>query len=118
MFKKLSLIICILLVGGMNYAGNLIHNDDITILASNTVGNDKSSSISASINGNTLTVVFTENLGNVDVEITNAFGAIMSFASLETPTGYQFFITIPGQYTITFTLPNGDEYYGNFVVTN
>lgn len=83
---------------------------------SNT-GSDKSGSISASINGHTLTVVFTENLGNVVVNITNSSGALMNFASLETPTGYQFFISVPGRYTITFTLSNGDEYYGEFEVT-
>ena len=88
----------------------------VVIEKTGNVGFDKSNSISAYISGNTLTVAFTENLGLVDIEITNDTGMIMNFASLETPTGYQFFINIPGRYTVTFTLPNGDGYYGEFEV--
>ena len=76
----------------------------------------KGSSIQASIDGNTLTIVFTENLGQVAIEITTASGTHMDFMSLPTPNGFQFFIMTPGDYIVTFTLPNGDEYYGEFTV--
>lgn len=103
---------------GLSYASNQITGDELPILAT-TGGEEKTNaaaSIMAYISGNTLTVAFTENLGLVDIEITNDTGMIMNFASLETPTGYQFFINIPGRYTVTFTLPNGDGYYGEFEV--
>ncbi len=81
-------------------------------------GSERSSSIQASIDGNTLTIVFTENLGQVAIEITTATGTHMDFMSLPTPNGFQFFIMTPGDYIVTFTLSNGDEYYGEFTVTN
>ena len=91
-------------------------NAIVVIRKSDQNGQDRSGAISAYINNHVLNIAFTENLGNVFVEITNSCGAIMNFASLETPTGYQFFINIPGRYTVTFTLPNGDGYYGEFEV--
>lgn len=81
-------------------------------------GVPKGSSIQASIDGNTLTIVFTENLGQVAIEITTASGTHMDFMSLPTPNGFQFFIMTPGDYIVNFTLPNGDEYYGEFTVTD
>jgi len=78
----------------------------------------RGSSIQASINGHSLMVTFTENLGQVAVEITTAAGASVDCASTITPNGLQFSIPNAGDYIITFTLPNGDEYYGEFTVTD
>ena len=63
-------------------------------------------------------VTFTENLGQVAVEITTAAGASVDCASTITPNGLQFSIPNAGDYIITFTLPNGDEYYGEFTVSD
>ena len=90
----------------------------ITIKAGDVHSDPKSSSILASVDGHTLTVIFTENLGQVAIEITTATGTHMDFMSLPTPNGYQFFIMTPGDYIVNFTLPNGDEYYGEFSVTD
>ena len=117
MNKRLILLMCLLGTVVLSLGNCYYSKDGLTIMASHENNTDKSSSISASIDGRTLTIVFTENLGNVAIEITNASGAVMSFASLETPTGYQFFITNAGHYIVNFTLPNGDEYYGEFEVT-
>ena len=78
----------------------------------------KGSTIQASINGHTLTVVFTENLGEVAIEITTATGALVENFWTVTPNGLQTYLSLCGDYVITFTLPNGDEYYGEFTVTD
>ena len=74
--------------------------------------------IQASIYGHTLTVVFTENLGQVAVEISTDTGLAIDCASTVTPNGLQFYIPNVGNYVVTFTLSNGDEYYGEFTVTD
>ena len=78
----------------------------------------KNSSINASIYGHTLTVVFTENLGEVAVDITSVTGGYVQADSCLTPNGLMFYIPNAGDYIVTFTLPNGDEYYGEFSVTD
>ena len=78
----------------------------------------KGSSIQASISGHTLMVSFTENLGQVAVEITTATGMPVDSSATLTPNGIQFHIPLAGDYIVTFTLPNGDEYYGEFTVTD
>ncbi len=84
---------------------------------SNT-GNDRSSSILASIDGHTLTIVFTENLGQVSIEVSYASGNEVETTSIYTPSGVIIYIPYSGSYIVTFTLPNGDEYYGEFEVTD
>ncbi len=81
-------------------------------------GSEKGNSILASIDGHYLTVVFTENLGQVSVEITTASGSPVDFLSMTTPNGYQYYIANTGDYIVTFTFLDGDEYYGEFTVTD
>ena len=81
-------------------------------------GSEKSSSIQASIDGHTLTVVFTENLGQVAIDVTTATGTIVQTYWMNTPDGLQSYMANTGDYIITFTLTNGDEYYGEFTVTD
>ena len=81
-------------------------------------GTNKSESILASIDGHVLSVVFTENLGEVAIDITTATGVSVDYNSLTTPNGVNFYIPNTGSYVVTFTLPNGDEYYGEFEVTD
>ena len=79
---------------------------------------DRSESILASIDGHVLSVVFTENLGQVAIDISTAAGTSVDFSSLNTPNGVNFYIPLTGSYVVTFTLPNGDVYYGEFEVTD
>ena len=81
-------------------------------------GAPKGSSIQASINGHTLLVVFTENLGQVAIDVTTATGTIVQTYWMNTPDGLQSYMANTGDYIITFTLSNGDEYYGEFTVTD
>ena len=90
----------------------------IQVKEANVQHTPKGSSIQASISGHYLIVVFTENLGEVSVEITTDTGGYVQTDSCLTPNGVQFYIPLAGDYIVTFTLPNGDEYYGEFTVTD
>ena len=81
-------------------------------------GQDKSGSIIVYINGHSLSVAFTENLGNVSIEIKDEGGATLDITGMGTPSGYVFYIPLAGRYTVFFKLSNGDEYYGDFEVTD
>ena len=78
----------------------------------------KTSSIQAFIDGHILSVVFLENLGNVSIELSTQAGASVDAACIHTPNGVNFYIPNTGSYVVTFTLENGDEYYGEFEVTD
>ena len=75
----------------------------------NVQGLPKGSTIHAAINGHLLMVTFTENLGQVAVEVTTATGSPVDATLTITPNGVQFYIPRAGDYIVTFTLPNGDE---------
>ena len=90
----------------------------ITIQEAKVQSTPKGSTIQAFINGHTLTVVFTENLGEVAVDITSVTGGYVQADSCLTPNGLMFYIPDAGDYIVTFTLPNGDEYYGEFTIEN
>ena len=45
-------------------------------------------------------------------------GGYVQTDSCLTPNGLQFYIPNTGDYIVNFTLPNGDEYYGEFTVTD
>ena len=90
----------------------------ITVKERAVQGAPKSATINASINGHTLMVSFSQNIGQVAVEITTATGATVDCLTTMTPTGFQCYIPDAGDYIVTFTLSNGDEYYGEFEVLN
>lgn len=81
-------------------------------------GSDKSGSINPTLSGHVLTVVFNENMGQVSVEVSTAAGASVQCLSVLTPNGLQVYIPNAGNYVVTFTLSNGDVYYGEFTVTD
>ena len=81
-------------------------------------GSDRSSSILPALDGHVLTVVFNENLGQVSVEVATSAGVSVQCLSVLTPNGLQVYIPNAGTYVVTFTLPNGDVYAGEFTVTD
>ena len=91
---------------------------NILIKEGNIQGAPKGNAIHASINGHMLVVVFSENLGQVAVEVTTASGGTVQTFNTPTPNGMQLYIPFTGNYIVTFTLPNGDMYYGEFTVTD
>ena len=119
--KLFVLLACLMLPAAWCNANDTFSEDGyshITINEGIIQGVPKGSSIQASISGHYLTVVFTENLGQVIVKITTVLGSTVDYVSMTTPNGYQYYIAPPGDYIVTFTLPNGDVYYGEFTVTD
>ena len=124
---KLVLMLCLILSGALCYASGVAGQENekgkdgtpiVIIENSSHGGTEKGNSIIATLNGNVLTVAFTENLGEVSVEITTSTGGYVQANSCLTPNGLMFYIPLAGDYIVTFTLPNGDEYYGEFTVTD
>ena len=120
---SLVLMLCLVLSGALCYAHGVVRTEKgkgegaiLTKQKAHHGSPDKSGSIIPSINGNVLTVVFSENLGQVSVEVTTTAGATVECSSVLTPNGLQIYIPNAGDYIVTFTLSNGDEYYGEFTV--
>ena len=120
-------MLCLILSGALCYASGVTRmenekgKDEIPIEVIERAthgGSEKGSSIQATIDGHTLTVVFTENLGQVAIDVTTATGTIVQIYWMNTPDGLQSYMANTGDYIITFTLTNGDEYYGEFTVTD
>lgn len=103
---------------GANGAYLIDGNSNIIVQQGHSHGMPKTSSIVATINGHYLTVVFTENLGQVTVEVSKVSGGETQIESTPTPNGVNFYIFETGSYIVTFYLSNGDEYYGEFEVTD
>ena len=114
--KKVFFIICLIVpfISGFKSTETFCVDGDPIIIKKSVVtgSSDKDDpGITATINGHALTVNFSQNIGSVLVEISDG----QSFMVV-TPDTAQAYITNSGSYTVTFTLPGGDEYYGNFVV--
>jgi hypothetical protein len=90
----------------------------ILVKESMVQGTPKGSSIIATIDGHTLSVVFLENLGQVNVTVMTVGGCETQSESTPTPNGVDFYIPFTGNYLVYFTLPNGDTYYGEFEVSD
>ena len=124
-FKKTVLMLCLILSGAFCYAHSEVgmnQKEDgtsiIVIKNASASGSEKGGAISPILNGHVLTVVFSENLGQVYVEVATAAGASVHCLSVLTPNGLQVYIPNAGNYIVTFTLSNGDEYYGEFTITD
>ena len=124
---KLVLMLCLTLSGTLCFASGLAGTENekgddgipIELIKNSSHGSpEKGNSILASLNSHMLMVVFTENLGEVVVEISTATGGYVQTDSSLTPNGLQFYIPLAGDYIVNFTLPNGDEYYGEFTITD
>ena len=117
--KQAVLIIYMLATSSVvSYASNILYLDNVKIV-SFTNGDEKtdiSNYISADISGHKLTVAFSQNLGEVSIDISTASGATIFCLSVQTPTGYQLMIPSEGSYVVTFTLQDGSVYYGEFDV--
>ena len=92
--------------------------DPIAVKEANVQGTPKASTIQATINGHLLSIVFLEDLGQVSVEVSYAAGGEVEATAVYTPNGVNFYIPNTGSYIVTFTLSNGDVYYGEFEVTD
>ncbi len=123
--KQMILMLCLILSGAFCYAnstvgkGNEKDEHPVSIELKESTGAsslDKSNAISPFINGHVLTVVFSESLGQVTVEVATISGASVQCLSVFTPNGLQVYIPNTGNHIVTFTLSNGDVYAGEFTV--
>ena len=117
------LMLCLILSGALCYANGEIKLEKkgdgtpIEIIEKACHGGEeKGSFILPSVNDHVLTVVFSKNLGQVSVEVATSAGATVEYTSVLTPNGLQVYIPNEGNYIVTFTFSNGDEYYGEFTV--
>ncbi len=125
--KEMILMLCLILSGALCYANDTFGKGIETnggpvpiAVTQNTNGSslDRSNAISPFINGHVLVVVFNENLGQVSIEVATTSGAPVESLSVYTPNGVQIYIPNAGNYIVTFTFSDGDEYYGEFTVTD
>ena len=123
-YKKTKLFILLLAMflpaswGGVYCTNTIDNHEHIQIKESQVQGAPKDMYIQATIDGHYLTVVFTENLGQVAIEVESSIYGELETQSTPTPNGVIIYIPNTGSYTVTFTLPNGDVYYGEFEVTD
>ena len=123
---KLVLMLGFILSGALCHAHGVVRtekqkDEGITIEVKEKAfygSSDKSNAIIPTLNGHVLIVVFTENLGQVAVEVSTASSVSVDYTSTPTPNGVQVYIPYAGNYIVTFTLSNGDEYYGEFTITD
>lgn len=122
---KMVLLLCFILSGAFCNAHCEVEmvdkGDGITIgliEASSCTGPSRGNTIVPTINGHVLTVVFSENIGQVYVDVSLVEGGETQVESTPTPNGIIFYIPDVGSYVVTFTLSNGDVYYGEFTVTD
>ena len=120
---KWVLMLCLILSGAWYYANGADRTEKkgdgtpVEVIEKTVHGGtDKSGSIVPTISSHILSVVFTDNLGQVAVEVSTTTGIMVDYTSTITPNGIQLYIPSTGDYVITFTLPNGDEYYGEFSI--
>ncbi len=101
---------------------NLIHSIDgysaIQIKEAHVTSIPKGNTIQASIDGHYLMMTFTQDIGAVTMELDKVSGPVIFSFQAVTPDSFGFYLNQTGDYIITFTLSNGDEYYGEFTVTN
>lgn len=101
------------------YCGTSFEGAPISIISkAGHSGFERGISIQASICGHVLTVVFSKDIGQVDVGIVSLTGGSTESFAERTPNGFNLYLPEEGDYLITFTLANGDEYYGEFTVTD
>lgn len=120
-FKSLILWIAILLPitwCGATSLNSFKGHSQINIKVAHVQGVPKASSIDATIDGHTLSIVFLEDLGQVTIDVSLVGGGEIETTVTYTPNGVNIYIPNTGSYVVTFTLTNGDVYYGEFEVTN
>lgn len=116
---KMLTLFCMLLTMCIGYANNNVAEDKLEVLASFEGGFDRFNEnyyISAYLDDHTLSVYFPSSLGAVTIELTTVTGETVSYLTIQTPTGYQFYLQNEGSYIVTFNLSNGSQYYAEFKI--
>lgn len=116
----MKIILIIGMLVNMFYSNVLLNYDKLTVLSksNNNNGYERSEEalISGYINNHTLSVYFLQSIGEVMIEVCSALGNTVYYSSEQTPTNCQFYIHNAGDYIVTFTLANGEQYYAEFEI--
>lgn len=119
--KQFALLLGLLLAAlwcGANDNRMMAGYSTILIKEANVQSTPKGNTIQASIDGHYLTVTFTQDIGTLTMELDMASGPVIFSFQAVTPDSFGFYLNQTGDYIITFTLANGDEYYGEFTITD
>ena len=119
--KATSIFIILFLVTNIIEAKQIGNRDKIEISMNHSNiqngSSDRSETISADITGNTLTIIFNENVGIAHIVIKDSNGVYIDRENVfSTPDYATFFINDAGYYRMDVTLSNGEQYYGYFRV--
>ena len=118
---RFVLMFCLTLSGALCHAAGVAGTGDmkgkdgtpISIIEKASHGSsEKGASIRAYIDGHILGIAFTHDIGPVDVLIESSDGGATETCAERTPNGMNIYIPQAGDYVVTFTLANGDEYCG------
>ncbi len=86
-------------------------------LANNGATKEKDGGCSVVINKSKNTEFDRSGSISASIDVSYASGNEVETTSIYTPSGVIIYIPYSGSYVVTFTLSNGDEYYGEFEVT-
>lgn len=116
-------MLCLLVSGALSYAHGVfgIENTEkegnpIELIKKTNGGFEKDFPVSAEYDGQWLSVSFAVNVGLAAVEVATSTGALVDHIPTLTPNDVLVYIPSSGNYTVTITLANGDEYYGEFEI--
>lgn len=115
MYKIVTLFLCLFFSVNSAFAENIVPIQARATSPENRTPEDPP--ISASINKNIFRATFGEDIGSVVISIATADGSnVLDLNIIGTPNGASCLIPLAGDYVVTFTLSNGDEYYGEFTI--
>ena len=119
--KKMLLMFILCVSASVSHAFCMESHDGYSVINIKQAGvqeDPRTESILATIDGHVLAIVFTENLGQVNIDITTDSGATVNYNFMNTPNGVNYYIPNTGSYIVYFTFSDGDQYYGEFEVTD
>ena len=123
-------MLCLILSGAMCFASGEAGTEKekekekgkdgtpIEVIERASHGGSERGTIQASINSHYLTVTYTQDIGTLTMELDMVNGPVIFSFQTVTPESFGFYLPQTGDYILTFTLSNGDEYYGEFTITN
>ena len=78
----------------------------------------QSTPISGTVIGNTILIIFSRNVGDVNTSLDESTEGHLLNTVLDSADTYCFipFSGAEGEYTLTFTLEDGTNYYGRFEI--
>lgn len=122
-YVKIVLMLCLVVSGALCFARGVIgtgneKKEGTPIELKNKGNNDSDRDISAELDGQSLSVSFFSSVGQVTVEVAALTGPVVDRSSTATPNVVTIYIPSAGDYSVTVFLSNGDEYYGEFSISN